>query len=104
GGRSHDFAPALVFVDLVHLAECVVDIRDRGDQRSTQTNRPGPRLPVEWIAPRVPLISRATRCIQSFEKVYGSAVVLVLAGGVGQKGKSHRVMCIRDREPLTLPE
>src|ERR1700739_4481670 len=101
---SHNLPPAIVVIDSVNFPECLVHIRHRRDQRCSFPNRAAESSPVEWVPPAVMLVPWAASFLKYLQKVERATVVPLVVQIRSQKREAHRVMRVRDREPLAFPE
>ena len=104
GGRLHQPPPSLVLVDLIDLAERLVRVRRRRDERRVRLHRAVSGLPVEGIPPCVTLVAGRTRLLEHLEEMHGAPMVSGLVECPGKEREAHRVMRVRDGESLRLPE
>src|SRR5262249_51794780 len=104
GDRPHDLKPFIGLVNFPDLSEGLVHIRHRGDQWCSFPDRAAQGFPVERISPAVVTITGAASLLEHPEEMNGLRVVAVFFQKLREERKSHRIVGVRDRKSLALPE
>ena len=84
---------------MFNLQECFKHIRGCRNQRRARPNHAIFRDPIERVSPTIFLKAGTARLLKHFQKMRSLLKIEFIARRLVKKGKSHRIMRVRDRQP-----